>query len=191
MVRRFLLAMIATAVFVCPAGSTPSRLLGCEDPVVLSKALKGLNDSDWNVIPEATLRSKWPTEITTANCIPGACQELWREERVINNKCECCELFYFEASHETNDVAANKHLSSIVIRYSTDSRAEIYSLARNFARALGFSESDAATIRADVLQQFDRQVTIGKRKEVALMSIQVTHQHSIWDLYLFVTRHAV
>jgi hypothetical protein len=177
-IKRLILVTIATTIFIRPVGSAPTRLLGCEDPAVLSHALRGFSDSDWNEISEVSLRSKWPSELTTANCIPGSCQMIWREDRVIGGKCECCESFDFEAIHETNDVAVKKQLSNIVIHYSTDSSAEIYSVAKIFARALGFSEADVATIHGDALLQFDREVTVGKRKEVALMSIQVAHQNS-------------
>jgi hypothetical protein len=190
-IRRLILVMVASTTFVRPAGSAPARPLGCVDPVVLSKALKGLNDSDWNDISESTLQSKWPLEITGANCIPGACQTLWREDRVINNECECCELFHFDVGRESPDVVTKERLSSIVIHYSATSSGEILAAARAFARALGFSEADAATIRGDAQQHFDREVTLGKQMEIALMTTQVTHQRSIWKLYLLASRHAV
>ena len=189
--KRLLLVMIATTLFPLPAGSMPARPLGCEDPVVLSKALKGLREIDWNGISDVTLQSKWPLEISTANCKPGACQMVWHEARVINNQCECCELFIFEMSPENNDVVTKGRLSSIVIHYSATSSTEIHAVAREFARALGFSEADAASIRGGVQQQFDREVIIGNQKQVALLTIQVTRQDSVWKLYLFSSRHAV
>jgi len=183
--------MIASTIFIRPAGSATARPLGCEDPVVLSKALKSLSDSDWNDISESTLQSKWPSEITSANCKPGACEMLLGEDRVINNECECCELFHFDVSRESPDVVTKEQLSSIAIHYSAASSGEILTAARAFARALGISEEDAATIRGGARQQFDREVTFGKQKEVDLITIQVTRQHSLWQLYLFVGRHAV
>ena len=155
----------------------------------MSKALKGISDSDWNDISETKLPSLWPTEISPIDCNAGACQTLGRQDRVINNECECCELFHLQVDRNDKGGVIKERLHSIVIYYSATGREETILAAKKLARSLGLSDADAATIGREPQQHFYWDVDHGKLKEIALMDVQLTHQESIWKVYFLVSRH--
>jgi hypothetical protein len=93
---KVLLVLIVAILFTGSVRSGPSYPLGCADPDVMSKGLKNVSNRDWNEISETSLPSMWPTEISPIYCNAGACQTLGREDRIIYNKCECCEQFDFQ-----------------------------------------------------------------------------------------------
>jgi len=190
MSRRFLLVVIVTIALSARAQGAPTRMLGCEDPDVMSKALKGISNSDWNDISETSLPSMWPMEISPADCNAGACQTVWSQDRVIGNECECCELFHFQVDRNDQGGLIKERLEGIVIHYSATDRGEILMAAKKLARALGLSGSDTATVGRQPQQQFYWYVDSGKQKEIALLEVQVTHQRLMWKVSFFFSRQA-
>jgi hypothetical protein len=189
LISRLLLVVIVAALFISAARSGSSRPVGCADPDVMRKALKGISDSDWNAISETNLQSMWPTEISPADCNAGACQTLSHEGRVIDNNCECCELFHFQIDREDKAASIKERLHTIVIHYSVANGDEILTVARSFARAVGLSDADSATIKRETRQSFDWDVDRGKQKEIASLEVEITHQRQMWHVYLSLSRY--
>ena len=186
---RLLLISVVTMTLSLPARGKPARPLGCADPDVIGKALMALSNADWNNISETVLPTMWPTEISPIDCSAGACQTLGRQDRVINNECECCELFHLEVDRSDKGGAIKERLRSIVIYYSATNREETLLSARKLARALGLSEADAATIGREPQQHFYWDVDRGNQKEIALMDARLMHQQSTWKIYFLLSRH--
>jgi hypothetical protein len=187
-VRLLLIVLMGAVLFAGPAVSAPSHPLGCADPDIVSKALKGISNRDWNEISETNLSSMWPTEISPVDCNAGACQTLGREDRIINNKCECCELFLLQVDRD-NVGQIKERLQSMVIHYSVTGSDEILAAAKKFARAMGLSDADAATIKRQARQQFEWDVDRGRQHELAVLTVEVTHQRQMWQVYLFLAHH--
>jgi hypothetical protein len=155
----------------------------------MSKALKGISDRDWNSISETNLRSMWPAEVSPIDCNAGSCQTLGRQDRIINNECECCELFLLQVDRNDKGEMTQERLHSIVIYYSAYTKEAALSAARKLTRALGLSEAETATIGREPQQHFYWDVNSGKLKEIALMDVELTHRRSIWRIYVLVSRH--
>ncbi len=189
MISRLLLVVMVTTLFISPARSGPSRPLGCSDPDVMRKALKGISNRDWNDLSETNLPSLWPMEIRPGDCNAGACQMMLHEGRVIDNDCECCELFHFQIDREGKAASIKERLHSIVIHYSVANSDEILTVARSFARAVGLSDADAATIKRETRQSFDWDVDRGKLKEIASLEVEITHQRQMWHVFLSLSRY--
>jgi hypothetical protein len=178
------IALLLTSMLSCLAQKAPVVLPGCPNPDDMSKALKEIGSRDWNEISETTLSSMWPTEVSPIDCNAGACQTLGRNERIINNECECCELFHFKIERDSDGRLIKEQMKDVIINYAATNKDEILSAAKQFARALGLPDTDAATIGREPRKQFDWKIGSG-HNEIALMTVQVTHQQKMWNLYLF------
>jgi hypothetical protein len=76
----------------------------------------------------------------------------------------------------------------MVIHYSVTGSDEILTVTRKLARAMGLSEAEAATIKRQARQQFDWNVD---QRELAVLTVEVTHQQRTWQVYLFLAHHAI
>jgi hypothetical protein len=189
MLNRFLILVVVATLFIDPAWSGPSQRQGCTNPDVLRKALKTISESDWNGISETNLQSMWPMEISPTDCNDGAYQTMSHEGRVINNDCECCELFHFQIDSGSKAGSIKERLHGIVIHYSEADSEEILPVARSLARAVGLSEADTATIKRETRQHFDWDINRGKQKEIATLDLEITHQRQGWNVYLSLVRY--
>lgn len=185
---RLSLAAILITAFTLPIVEATARSLGCTDPVVISNALKKVTDTDWQNISETSLQSMWPAELGGADCRGGACQTLWRKDRIIDDKCECCELFKFDVDRDDKANAIKERFYGIMIYYSADGQSEVLNAARMFARALGLSDSDVATIGRNPQEKFMWNVD-GKQQQIALMEVQLMRQQRTWEVYISLSRH--
>jgi hypothetical protein len=188
--RRLLLVIVVTIMLSGPARGATTRLLGCADPDVMAKALKSISESDWEDISESRLQSVWPMEVRGSDCDTGTCQTLLREDLKINGECECCELFHFTVDRDGKGKAINGHLRSIVIHYSASSRNEALDTGKMLARAMGLAASDAATVGRKSQQKFFWYIGQGKRQDVGMLEVQVTHRRRVWKVYFHVSHQA-
>jgi hypothetical protein len=186
---RRVLAITSVVIISASAFASNARLQGCLDPNVLGPALKNIADRDWETVSETDLQRMWPMELGGAQCSEGACQTLRRRDRIIDDVCECCELFNFTIDRNEHGSAIREQLHSIVIHYSATSRDELLTAARMFARALGLSESEANTIGRKPQQQFYWRVRQSKPQQLALMEVDASRQQGQWRVYLNLSRH--
>jgi hypothetical protein len=164
------------------------RPTGCAAPDVLASNLKALTGRDWNGIDEKKLQLIWPAEIGGIECNAGACQTTGRRDRVINNECQCCELFGFNIERDDKGEVTAEHLHNVVIYYSTSTRNELLGDAKILARAMGLPDSEAATIGFKQPLDFNWVADKGKPQEITLLNMRLYHQDGLWTAYFLLSR---
>ena len=171
--------------------SSSVRPMGCAGSNALAASLKSVSNLDWDHIDETKLQSIWQTELGGIECSAGACQTTGRRDRVINDKCQCCELFSFDIKRNDKGDVTNERLHGMVIYYSTGTRNEILSDARTLAVAMGLSQSESATIDFKEHQEFNWKLGTSKQQEIALLNVHIYKQDGLWTVYLHLSRQAL
>jgi hypothetical protein len=168
------------AIHTIPVEGSNVRLLGCPDVDVLTIALKNITNSDWREISETQLRSMWPMELSGRSCNAGSCDSLQRNDRVISDACQCCEIFYFVSDKGT------KQLEDIVVWYSTDERSDAVAAGKRIAEALGLPPTES---RAVGRKRVNTYWTVNEEAQiVAFMEVNVVRQARAWAVYVDVSR---
>jgi hypothetical protein len=182
-----LVAMLASS----PRLEAGSRLAGCPNPKTLSSTLKTIAKSDWEGISVASLRSVWPAELGESDCTNGLCGTLKREDHIINDECQCCELFHFDLQRVQIGVADKPTFFAIGIYYTSNSLSEPVDAAKILAQSIGLSDGDAATIgrKGNKSYEFYWEVDGGSRPQFSLLQIQILRQQQLWTVYLFSSRN--
>jgi hypothetical protein len=183
---RLLAIGVAAAALTPAVSSIPPT--GCTAPDVLASNLKALTDRDWNGINEKKLQSTWPAEIGGIECNAGACQTTGRQDRVINNECQCCELFGFNIERNDKGEVTAEHLHNVVIYYSKSTRNGLLGDAKVLARAMGLPDSDVATIGFKQPQDFNWVADKGKPQEITLLNVRLYQQDGVWTAYCLWSR---
>ena len=181
--------MTILAMLAAQTGGSSSRLPNCPQVDVVSTALKNINAGDWAQISPTELLSMWPTELPAIDCDADGCKTLRREDRLINNECQCCEIFHFDVDRDDKGAVAKLRLHSIVLYYSESSRKEALSAAKILAQALGLAGADVGAIGRKPVQSFDWFVDRSRPKEVVLMEVRTVHRQGTWTVFIHVSRH--
>jgi hypothetical protein len=182
-----LVAILAAAAALMPSVSN-IRPAGCVTPDILAKSLKAVTDRDWNDVDEKKLQSIWPSEIGGIECTAGACQTIGRRDRVINDECQCCELFGLNIERNDKGEVTSERLHSIVFYYSAVTRGELLDDAKILARAMGLPDSDAATLGSKRPQDFNWVADKAKKQEITLLDVRFYHQDGMWTAYFHLSR---
>jgi hypothetical protein len=166
------------------------RPVGCVAPDKLAVSLKAISDRDWGDVDETKLQSIWPAEIGGVECDAGACETMGRRDRVINNECQCCELFRFNIERDDKGAVTSEHLKNVVIYYSSSNRKALWDDARVLASAMGLPDSDTATIRVNGPQNFNWTVSKSKQQMIALLEVRLYYGNGAWTAYLHLSRQS-
>jgi hypothetical protein len=164
------------------------RPMGCASPDALAASLRAVSNRDWDDVDQTKLRSIWHAEIGGIECNAGACQTTGRQDRIINNKCQCCELFRFDIERNDKGEVTSERLHNVVIYYSVQTRNAILGDAKVLARAIGLPDSDAATIGFGEPENFNWTVGKGKEQQIVLLDVRLYHQDGVWTAYFLVSR---
>lgn len=183
--RLSLLTLLATLAF--PVAVSNGRSLGCADVNVLATALKNITSSDWADISETHLQSMWPMELGGRDCKAGTCPQLRRNDRIINDECQCCEIFHFDLGRD-KDVMTER-LQGIVIYYATFRRNDTLAAAKTLAEALGLAPAEAAAIGRKPIKTYWR--VSGEPHTVSLLEVHIMQRLGTWIVYLNVSRFPV
>jgi len=181
--------VLLSMIIALSAESSNVRNEGCVNPDALGAAVKNVASSDWANISETRLQSIWPTELSYQDCAEGSCETLYREDRVINGVCQCCELFHFDVSREKDTVTEKLH--TVVIYYSTDEKNDTLRAAKTIAEALGMAESDAMTIGHKRVQNFQWWVDGSEHHRVALAEVRIMPRQGVWTVFFHVSRFRI
>lgn len=184
---------IILASIALTAASLHSRVrpAGCPSLDALAASLKAVNNLDWDDIDEAKLQSIWFSEIEGIQCDAGACETMGRRDRVIDDKCQCCELFNFNIERNNKGDVTSERLETIVLYYSALSRDVLLHDAKALAASMGLPASDVAAIGSKTLQDFDWTVDKSRKKTVALLQIRLHHQDGAWTVYFHLSRQSL
>lgn len=180
--------IIFLGTLAAQSGGRPSESADCAQVDITRTALRRINDSDWSQISTAKLRSIWPMRLESADCAAGSCNTLQREDRIIQNECQCCEIFHFDVEHDDKGTATKQRLHTIVLYYSGAGRQEVMSAAKTLAQALGLSGSDLEAIGHKPVQSFNWIVDRNGRKEIALLEMRSVHRQETWTVYFHLSR---
>lgn len=154
---------------------------GCGDVKGLAAALEKLAMRNWKTISDKRLQSMWPTELSDRDCNQGTCALMERDDRVINNACECCQLFLFIPDNGSN------RLENIIIYYSTYQHDDIVRAAKKLAQALGVPAERASAIglRNSVTGAWHLD---GESQTMGSMEVDIVHRTTVWVAYVSVSR---
>src|SRR5262245_20038871 len=135
---RIFFVTILVALALHPAGAN-QPLSDCAPVGVVSAALKSISDSDWVQVSATELRAMWPEELGAIDCNGDSCTVKRREEPTISDKCQCCEIFHFNADGGEKGAATKQRLHSIVLYYSEPRREDALKAAKALAQSFGLA----------------------------------------------------
>lgn len=174
-------SILGLAILVA-IGAAPPSFEGCGSPDRISIALGKLHELDWQNVSLEQVRSVWPSEVAGKECEPGGCPLAWTPDRVISGTCECCTTFSFK-TRGTESKPRTEWLEAIIINHAAPSRAEIVSIAKKFAGALGLAPSQVRTIGVISEDDFYWD-TPGGVSQMAAINIRIHSVKNRWQLYL-------
>jgi hypothetical protein len=181
-----LIAILVAAALIPAVSST--RPMGCVAPDVLATSLKAVTGRDWDDLNEKKFQSIWPAEVAGIECNAGACQTTGRQDRIINNDCQCCELFGFNIERNDKGEVTAERLHNVVIYYSASTKDALLGDARVLAGAMGLPGSEAATIGFNEPQNFDWVVNKGNQQQTTLLNVRLYHRDGVWTAYFLLSR---
>lgn len=179
--------MFVVATFLQPAVSS-TRPVGCIAVDNLSSNLKAIGNRDWDDMDETKVKSIWASELSGIDCNAGACQTIGRKDRVIDNRCQCCELFMFNIERNGNGSVIKEHLRNVVVYYSAPTANRLLGDAKLLARAIGLPDRDAATIGFKETQKFNWTLEDRNDRKVALLEVRLSHKGAVWTAYFILSQ---
>jgi hypothetical protein len=167
-----------------------NRLAGCSDPEALAAALVKLHETDWRDLSLAGIQAIWPTHLEPLDCGAEDCRSVLSQGRTIQGHCVCCEVFEFELKPD-EDNSRGGQLHNVIIHYTTQQRKETVGVAKKFAKAMGLSDAEVATVGDDRIQNFGWWNTRQNQIEHFGMEIHFIRQGHLWELYLAMGRDVI
>jgi len=180
--------IIILATLPAQTGGPTSQLPDCPRVGVMSIALKNISESNWAQFSATELRSMWPTELGAIDCDADSCKSQRREGRLVNDECQCCEIFHFDVDRDDKGAATQQRLHSIVLYYSEPRREEALKSAKTLAQALGLAATDLGAIGHKPVQSFNWLVDRGGHEEIALMEVRTTRRQGTWTVFFHLSR---
>ncbi len=181
---------LAVILFLASAtitkGQVTTTLEGCQKPSELGRALAKLQSTGWDNISIGVLKKLWPTNINGLDCSNGVCTSLVSNDRVIRNRCDCCETFFFDKA--ADNLSQPDHLQNLVVHYSAMNKKQVISAAQAFARAMGMPVADARTLGAKEHEEYRWDDT--NSKHLYGLEVELSHSGEIWTIRLNLGRHA-
>lgn len=189
--RRCVIKLIICAVLIHPAQLGGTDDTGCDDINKISAGLKRLMAHDWSALSQRDVQSSWPINLSPAECRTGTCDALWHRGRVINDICECCELFTFATSGEQKNGDVDQRLSTIVVYHSAADRPTVVNAARTLARAVGAPPSDSDVLGTKEEDSTNWKIQYGGRVDIVLLATRVYRTANRWTLYFHLSRQHI
>jgi len=181
MKSRVQLEIILVLVACGSSVASESRLVGCPNPDAIATAMSKLEQTDWHELTSTQVRAIWPENLNSVPCERDkGCRMLGSNGRIIENHCECCEVFDFDLKHDADDT---DELRNIIIHYSARDRQEVVGVAKKIARAVGLPDSKLATVGKNRIQKYEWQNSKGRATETDL-ELQFTRLGAVWEVYL-------
>lgn len=176
------------AIFLASAtivnAQTDRRLVGCPDPIVISRALAELRRIDWQRVTVPIIQNIWPTELLGIDCDTIACSSVGSKGRIINGQYQCSEVFFLDIN-EGVDHADGGQLKNLVIHYS-GTRRQVELGAKMMARAVGLKEPDVETLGNGLHHNFLWED--GTRPALSGLNVELSHSGAVWTVMLNFSR---
>lgn len=189
---RFLTVAVLLLQLGSVAGAGPKRLEGCPEPGDIASALAKLRDRGWTVWTPEELVKVWPRPLAPLDPQPQATSVLLGHKGRAGDWCECCETFHFDQESDGSG-KGQQRLSAVIVFYSAERYADVVTVARLLAKAMGLPDSEGPIgqerpppLGETVMQYFGWKET--SLKKVAVLDLQISHD-KLWTVYIRVGWH--
>jgi hypothetical protein len=184
-----ILTVILMTVAHTSTSASDDRLEGCTNPADIQRALETLSRSDWRDISLTRVQALWPSRVDASDCESDkVCRTGWSKGRIIDNECECCELFSFDLSRNGSGEQSDQ-LSSVVVYYSAPRREELIPVAKHLAKAAGLADTKVGAIDLQSDQDFDWKTENKTTIQIDDINMRITSRGKLWRLYMNFGRH--
>jgi hypothetical protein len=182
------MSMVLTPA-VCPA-QQEGRLEGCVDPQIIATVLGELRPENSRPLSVEQFRAMWPTELATADVKSTDNSLFFRsDDRILSNRCQCCESFRFKARQE--GWAGPLVMQGVTVNYSARRRGTLAETAQLFARAVGLGAADLKTVGAEELQNYQWEKFKGEERRLYVIELRFTREEGLWKMFFSTTFHVV